>query len=103
MAQDTKHRKIGNTQLSEADASDALERFVRVRDVTSNNLVEFDFAIGSPDLFVELILPKAAFDEFCEKNRVSFMTEEQCQMVDEEMEKWRYGKEALEKRKNKEL
>lgn len=78
--------------------ADALPRFVRVRDVTENNLVEFDFAIGEPDLFVELILPESAFDEFCKTQKVTMMTEEQCRIVDQEMEKWRIGEEAFAKR-----
>jgi len=98
---DTKHRSIGNSVPSEPDASDALQRYVRIKDETDNGLVEFDFAIGSPDLFAELILPKAAFEEFCIRNQVNFMTEEECEMVDQEMEKWRYGKEAFERKQQK--
>lgn len=82
--------------------ADALPRFVRVREITENNLVEFDFAIGEPDLFVELILPKSAFDEFCKTQNVSMMTEEQCRIVDQEMEKWRIGEEAFAKRQHDE-
>lgn len=101
MLKETKHRSIGTSVPQELDASDALQRYVRIKDETANGLVEFDFAIGSPDLFAELILPRAAFDEFCIRNQVKFMTEEECEMVDQEMEKWRYGKEAFERRQNK--
>ena len=34
---------------------------------------EFDFAIGFPDLSVELVMPKAAFDEFCRRNDVELI------------------------------
>jgi phenol/toluene 2-monooxygenase (NADH) P0/A0 len=44
--------------------------FVRMRKVRSDGFVEFDFAIGEPDLSVELILPAAAFHEFCRANQV---------------------------------
>jgi phenol hydroxylase P0 protein len=81
-----------------SSVADTLPRFVRVREITENNLVEFDFAIGEPDLFVELVLPKPAFDEFCIKQNVQMMTQEQCRMVDQEMEKWRIGEEAFAKR-----
>jgi phenol hydroxylase P0 protein len=101
MSHNAKHRPIGHSTPAEPDASDALERFVRVKEITANNMVEFDFAIGSPDLFAELILPKTAFDEFCERNQVKFMTDEQCAQVDLEMEKWRYGEEAFEKMRNR--
>ncbi|MBQ0783355.1 MAG: phenol hydroxylase, partial [Amphritea sp.] len=44
---------------------------------------------------VELIMPQGAFDQFCKTNDVVFMTEEQQQVVDAEMAKWRYGEETL--------
>ena len=52
------------------------------------------FAIGEPSLYVELVLPKDAFDTFCRHNKVVMMTEEQARAVDEDMEKWRYGDEG---------
>ena len=39
-----------------------------VRNVTDNGIVEFDFIYGDPDLSVELVLPIAAFQEFCLEN-----------------------------------
>ena len=35
-----------------------------------DGLVSFEFSIGWPELAVELMLPAAAFDEFCAKNQV---------------------------------
>ena len=66
---------------------------MRVRQVIDDKFVEFDFAIGDPSLYVELVLPKAAFDAFCRHNKVEIMTEEQAAAVDADMEKWRYGEE----------
>jgi len=68
-------------------------RYVRVRRVVDEKFIEFDFAIGDPSLYVELILPKPAFDAFCEHNSVVMMTDEQASAVDADMEKWRYGEE----------
>ncbi len=48
-------------------------KFVRVIRVLPNGMVEFEFAIGEPDMAVELIMPKAAFDEFCASNEVEFV------------------------------
>lgn len=45
-------------------------RFVRVLDRREDGLVSFEFAIGWPDLSVELMLPAAAFEAFCANNRV---------------------------------
>ena len=45
--------------------------FVRLRKVRGDGFVEFDFAIGEPELSVELVLPVAAFHEFCRANHVT--------------------------------
>ena len=71
------------------------KKYIRVRNVLRDQFVEFDFAIDDPRLYVELIMPKAQFSEFCAANRVVEMTPEQCQLVDDDAEKWRYGKETL--------
>lgn len=69
-------------------------RYVRVRRVVEDLYIEFDFAIGDPSLYVELVLPPAAFKTFCEHNDVVMMTDEQAAAVDADMEKWRYGFET---------
>ena len=51
-------------------ACDTTRRFVRVTEERADGLVAFDFAIGWPELSVELLLPAAAFAEFCIANRV---------------------------------
>ncbi|GGB87333.1 hypothetical protein GCM10011352_11580 [Marinobacterium zhoushanense] len=70
-------------------------KYVRVRSEPGARFIEFDFAIGDPSLFVELVLPRAAFDKFCEINAVEHMSAEQIAAVDSEMAKWRYGEETL--------
>lgn len=52
-----------------------LHRYVRVKEVRSNGLVEFEFAVGDPETFVELLMPKVAFDEFCTSNHVVVLDE----------------------------
>ncbi len=74
---------------------DSYVKYIRVRSDENARFVEFDFAIGDPMLFVELIMPKTAFVHFCTANDVVFMTREQQENVDAEMEKWRYGEETL--------
>lgn len=68
-------------------------RYVRVRRVVKDKFIEFDFAIGDPSLYVEMILPKPAFAAFCQHNKVVMMTDEQAAQVDADMEKWRYGED----------
>lgn len=45
-------------------------KFVRVTSERTDGLVTFDFAIGWPELSVELMLPRPAFEEFCNTHRV---------------------------------
>jgi phenol hydroxylase P0 protein len=51
-------------------AVDTSLRFVRVLEQRPGGLVTFEFAIGWPELAVELMLPAAAFDAFCAANKV---------------------------------
>jgi phenol hydroxylase P0 protein len=46
---------------------DVSKRYVRIT-ARRNGFVEFDFAIAHPEITVELILPAAAFSEFCRMN-----------------------------------
>jgi phenol hydroxylase P0 protein len=69
--------------------------FVRLRGMRSDGFVEFDFSIGDPDLSVELILPKAAFDEFCAINQVRHLTQAQGEHLDADQAKWRYGSPGI--------
>jgi len=78
--------------MSPANLSfEQMPRYVRVRSEPDAAFVEFDFAIGYPDLFVELVLPKTAFASFCASNRVRHMDAAMAAAVDADMQKWRYG------------
>ena len=52
---------------------DTRQRWVRVTGERGNGFIEFDFAIGEPDLCVEMILTPEAFAEFCAANRVQVL------------------------------
>lgn len=56
-------------------AFDPTKKFVRVTELRQDGFVEFEFAVGEPELFVEMILPATAFDEFCAHNKVTFLDE----------------------------
>ncbi|ACO77127.1 Phenol hydroxylase subunit DmpK [Azotobacter vinelandii CA] len=68
-----------------------LPRYVRVRGRSDDPFVEFDFAIGHPELFIELVLPRSAFESFCRNNSVQFMDTAMAEAIDRDMRKWRYG------------
>lgn len=52
------------------DECDITRRYVRVLQHLPNGLVSFEFAIGWPELSVELMLPPADFEAFCARNAV---------------------------------
>jgi phenol hydroxylase P0 protein len=49
---------------------DPTRRYVRICEQRPDGFIEFEFAIGDPALCVELMLPEAAFHEFCLANAV---------------------------------
>lgn len=57
------------------ESFDPRRRFVRVTNRRPDGFVEFAFAIGDPELFVELLLRSEAFDDFCRDNQVEILTD----------------------------
>ena len=49
---------------------DPTRRYIRIVELRPNGMVEFEFAVGEPELFVEMILPQEAFDDFCAREGV---------------------------------
>lgn len=90
------HTKLQLVHSTELAAPKDAKKYVRITERMPNGMIGFDFAIGSPDLFVELVLPEAAFEAFCKTNNAVFMSEEESAIVDAEMEKWRYGEEGMQ-------
>lgn len=60
-----KHPASMHADNHSTDAFDPARRFVRVTGINPRGFVEFEFSVGIPDLCVELMLPQAAFEEFC--------------------------------------
>lgn len=89
------HTQSTPERAPQRSAFDQLTKYVRVRSDEGDRFVEFDFAIGDPALFVELVMPRQAFDAFCTANHVVHMSDAQMRAVDAEMEKWRYGEDTL--------
>jgi phenol hydroxylase P0 protein len=54
---------------------DVAAKFVRIKQLRADGLVCFEFAIGWPELFVDLMLPRAAFDDFCVRQRVQLLSD----------------------------
>lgn len=51
-------------------------RYVRVTSKERPGFVEFQFAIGDPELYLEMILPDQAFAEFCRFNQAVLLPDE---------------------------
>ncbi|MCB1755203.1 MAG: phenol hydroxylase [Gammaproteobacteria bacterium] len=69
-------------------------RYVRVTHVRPDRLVEFEFSIDDPTLYVELVLPYPQFRLFCQKNKTRELTHEEAARVDLDKLKWREGPRA---------
>ena len=69
----------------------ALPKFVRVTGIRNQRFVEFDFAVGEPELFVELILPLDHFAAFCADNQVVQLDEAAAARIDADKQQWRMG------------
>ncbi len=54
---------------------DVNAKFVRIKQLRADGLVCFEFAIGWPELFVDLMLPRNAFDDFCIRQKVQLLTD----------------------------
>lgn len=58
------------------DSADVMTRkFVRIKEVRLDDLVVFEFSIGWPEQMVELVLPQAAFDEFCATHQAKLLVD----------------------------
>ena len=57
--------------MSESDSVfDPERKFVRIDKRRSDGFVDFEFSIGEPQFFVELMMPNLAFEEFCKTQNV---------------------------------
>jgi phenol hydroxylase P0 protein len=63
------------TPLADGRNGDVRAKFVRIKQLRADGLVCFEFAIGWPELFVDLMLPRAAFDDFCVRQQVQLLTD----------------------------
>ena len=61
---------------------DPSKKFVRVTKLREDGFVEFDFAVGELEIYVEMILPARAFDDFCLHNKVTFVDQNTSLRVD---------------------
>ena len=70
--------------------------YVRVTGTREERFVEFEFAIGDPELAVELVLGFEQFTRFCATHEVTHLSAEEGARLDWERMKWRYGQPGLD-------
>ena len=70
--------------------------FVRVTGTRGARFVEFEFAIGDPELAVELVLQFDQFREFCARHAVRHLSTEEGARLDFERMKWRFGAPGID-------
>ena len=66
-------RSVTSEGASQHEGFDTSWKFVRVVERRPDGFVEFQFAIGDPEIFVEMIMSPTAFAEFCELNEVTML------------------------------
>ncbi len=76
-------------------AFDVAKRYVRFRELHDDGYVSFAFAIGDPELAVELILPLPDYQAFCREQRVIYLTRDKAAAFDREQAKWREGSPGI--------
>ena len=84
-------KKLGTNYVED------MQRYVRVTKNDNRGYVEFQFSVGDPNLYLEMTLPRAAFEEFFERERATHLSDEQAIAVDETEKKWRFGDFATER------
>jgi phenol hydroxylase P0 protein len=62
--------EITTPDVAAEPVCDLSRKFVRVLREQPDGLVAFEFAIGWPDLAVELAMPRPMFEEFCRRQQV---------------------------------
>jgi len=68
-----------------------LKHFVHITNEKRAGIVEFNFSINDPELYLEMILPTKAFEEFCKMNDVTFLSPDEVKAVEKQQIKWRDG------------
>lgn len=70
---------------------DPSRRFVRIKTIRDDGFVEFLFAIGDPELAAEMILPKAAFEQFAAAPGVETISDEEALRIEAKVNQYLYG------------
>ena len=70
--------------------------YVRVTGTLEHRFVAFEFAIGDPELAVELAMQFHQFREFCAQHQAIHLDAEEGARLDYERLKWRFGAPGID-------
>ncbi len=84
---------MGEVRKLKPSGSTTARHFVRVTCADHHGFTEFQYAIGDPNLYLEMTLPPAAFAEFCARHAVIHLTPAQAAAVDAGARRWHAGDE----------
>ncbi|ENO86238.1 phenol hydroxylase subunit [Thauera linaloolentis] len=71
-------------------AIDINRKFVRLIELRTDGFVEFEFAIGDPGLYAEMLLPAEAYASFCRANGVTVLAPREGEEAEED-EDWNWN------------
>ena len=91
---------VQNTGDDMVDEFDTKKRFVRFIEKRDDDFVLFEFAVGEPEIFAEMILKAEDYEIFCKEQGV-VMIDQDTNPIDEENDfEWRL-RDATDKRLDK--
>ena len=70
--------------------------YVRVTGTLQERFVEFEFAIGDPELAVELVMTIDQFHQFCDRHHVRTLDPAEGARLDFDRLKWRFGAPGID-------
>jgi phenol hydroxylase P0 protein len=81
-----------------APAAEEMTKYVRITGARLGHYVEFEFWVNDRDLMVELILPFAAFKEFCDAQQARVLSPDPSVAETVEQHAWRARQPGLLRR-----
>ena len=63
-----RRRMAGKNEVPDLD-----KKYVRLVERRADGLVEFEFSLADPTLYVEMLLPADAYEQFCRENKVIYL------------------------------
>lgn len=86
---------MAKDRMVESAAAPRARCYVRVLERRDDDFVVFEFAIGDPELSVELILRSSQFVQFCDRHQAVMVDAALGEQLDAARTRWRYGQPGV--------